>query len=406
MQKGNLYIRLAQVPKHQIFVSSNRQGSAFHLGSRFLCAQWIANKNCCLESFSCPRMFHRFLAFRGLPLLRVTLLPLLNRVLAQSDSVAIPARCTDPAFDRFSNSQGQDPCEVATKFGQICDPAFYIPAVNSSQNSDFPELETQDRNPCTCTSVYFALSTVCRACQHVDIEMWHIFTFTLGCPSIYTGSFTLDTPPDLVIPDWAMHILLNDSTDAIAATADQNRTWTSSPARETGVIIGSILGGICFMMMVALSLCYLLTVRSQRRYREIEDKQLERSIVIPDPFVMTEPVDPLPRKGSGTSRPVQPSRTSLPGPSCQRPPPELEGGTRCRLTIPDAQGIRSSANEHQDHNQALIVQNRTTQAGCNCSNEEQPATRDDRGQELRVLMGRLTSELSRINRDMAPPAYG
>ncbi|KAF5343893.1 hypothetical protein D9758_012119 [Tetrapyrgos nigripes] len=146
-------------------------------------------------------------------------------------------------------------------------PDFFIPAIGPGQfygptgNNTEPEI-----NPCTCSTVYFSLLTVCSACQAAD-----------------TAAPPAPLPTGLAIPHWAyLPLLANGSVNVAAIVADHHilpteadilgpssSAETSKPSspvsastsaiaspsihrQNTGLIIGAVVGPVAFLALLAL----------------------------------------------------------------------------------------------------------------------------------------------------------
>ncbi|THV04366.1 hypothetical protein K435DRAFT_774470 [Dendrothele bispora CBS 962.96] len=356
-----------------------------------------------------------------------------SKALAQTSTST--ASCTDPTF------ANANPCEVAAKVGQICISSFTIPAINPSQSYG-AQPGQPNQISCTCTTIYFSLLSLCSYCQDVGfITPWQ--DFTSGCASVFTESgFPVTLPSDLAVPDWAfLPLLANGSVNAPAIIADQkpdrvnNSTSVSTPQpsspvqtqiqtpaptpttassprsnrkRDAAIIAGSVVGGLALLLSVAIGFWYWLTRLQRESLKEVEDKK-PHSLAVPVPFEVRRPVDPLPEKGSNSSSRLsqQPSQSSLRGSWL-----ESDDGTRC-LTVTSEPDVRSSTHgthlsvlstQHQ-HQIAhgppmIIVQGQNTET----SFSTEPESRDE-VHELRTQVNMLTTEVCRLSRETAPPAY-
>ncbi|KAK7460669.1 hypothetical protein VKT23_009384 [Stygiomarasmius scandens] len=142
-----------------------------------------------------------------------------------------PAKCTNSTFARLANSQGEDPCTVGIKFGQICDPGFSIPVANSTQV--YQPVRAGADTQCICSTVYFTLLTVCGACEGAETVLWPLYSENCG------HSFVDEMPPvplpsDLAIPHWALTPLsTNGSINPAAIEADTQPDITASTSSTT-----------------------------------------------------------------------------------------------------------------------------------------------------------------------------
>ncbi|KAF5343926.1 hypothetical protein D9758_012120 [Tetrapyrgos nigripes] len=247
---------------------------------------------------------------------------------------------------QFSNSEGQDPCTVAAKVGQICDPKSFIPAIGPGQfygptgNNTEPET-----NPCTCSTVYFSLLTVCSACQAADTALWQDFSAPCITPSPFVLLFFfvekveirhthedpllhyLQASPFLIGPIFQSCLQTNGSINFAAIVADHHillteadivgpsssaaaATETSKPTspvsasnsaiaspsihrQNTGLIIGAVVGPVAFLALLALCTgwWYLRRKSNSTRHRqndkeesaEVKSSALLETIV--EPFI-------------------------------------------------------------------------------------------------------------------------
>ncbi|THV04367.1 hypothetical protein K435DRAFT_202431 [Dendrothele bispora CBS 962.96] len=353
----------------------------------------------------------------GRVLLGVVLISSLKALAQISTSTA---SCTDSTFASYSNSQGQDPCEVAAKVGQICIPSYTIPAISPGQTYSAQPAQG-NRNACTCTTIYFSLLSLCSACQDVNtMTPWQ--NFSSGCASVFTESgFPVTIPSNLAIPDWAfLPLLANGLVDGNAIIADnkpdrvnnstsistpqtsssvQTQTPAPTPApaaasssgsnrtRDAAIIAGSVVGGLALLLSVAIVFWYRywLLKRSQKRRSEKTENEKQDPSMRLEPFVVIEPVEPLPEKGfDGVSRlSKQPNARSS------------THGTHL--------SVLSTQYQHQIvHGQPMImVQGQNTETSFSTELESR-----DEVHELRAQVNRLTTEVNRLSRDVAPPAYG
>ncbi|KIK57661.1 hypothetical protein GYMLUDRAFT_45827 [Collybiopsis luxurians FD-317 M1] len=94
----------------------------------------------------------------------------------------VPASCNASlGFQWADNSLGQDPCQIATFLGQVCDSNYRIPAINSSE-SYFGPTPAQN-NSCLCSSVEYILLSACGACQGGTYRTWT--GYNQNCSTVY-----------------------------------------------------------------------------------------------------------------------------------------------------------------------------------------------------------------------------
>ncbi|KAF8578000.1 hypothetical protein K439DRAFT_509299 [Ramaria rubella] len=147
-------------------------------------------------------------------------------------SRAINATCS-PQFKWMDNTQGVDPCTIASILLGICTTSgvFIVPPLE--QNTFYLSPTSQDANPCQCNTVAYSLLSACAFCQG---GTYNSFTnWSSNCPKdiVARQSFPNQSTLSINIPPYAfLPLAANDDWDPSAAKT----TTQSLNASETSTI--------------------------------------------------------------------------------------------------------------------------------------------------------------------------
>ncbi|CAE6409224.1 unnamed protein product [Rhizoctonia solani] len=256
------------------------------------------------------------------------------------------ATCSaDPLWRRLRNAQGADPCALAMDLQQMCTTSTFQSSRSRSFSNTFlhfpfsvdpivaltgGESYTGPQNveaatPCICTTVMYNLIAGCAACQHqlsskVTRNWVNWKTWSTLCPnqaSIQDGVWNRSTLYNSTIPAWAyVKVFQSDYFElqqainiGVSSTATPSSTSTSTPtptpenqtSNNVAVILGAVLGGVGFiLLLITVLFCYLR--RRQRKWEENEGVNRPDSTFIiskPTPAGQTLQKDPASRYGLG-----------------------------------------------------------------------------------------------------------
>ncbi|THU77432.1 hypothetical protein K435DRAFT_812450 [Dendrothele bispora CBS 962.96] len=206
-------------------------------------------------------------------------------------------------------------------------------------------------------------------------------------------------------PTFPPIVVSNNSTPAPTPTPAP----TSSPAPNTGVIAGSVIGGVVFLVLLALGVWFLYKKKQQtnrvyRRESTSAPPTQAMSNLAVEPFVLPNPTESSSRKGAPSTRQTQsPSSSTTPWTSRRQQQGPIEPDNSFPLISPTA---TSSAEQHAELRRQRdeleeTVHNLESQRGDVRTSDQIFATQDQiREMQSRVDM--LTREMSRY---MVPPAY-
>ncbi|KIM49399.1 hypothetical protein M413DRAFT_438580 [Hebeloma cylindrosporum] len=102
-----------------------------------------------------------------------------------------------PAYDWAKNSQGMDPCAVASKLINVCD-IDIAPLMQIARDTSYPPPTTDTQTICTCSGPVYALVSACADCQYGLFDPWNVWS--QHCSHIFETFFL---HPPVTIPTWA-----------------------------------------------------------------------------------------------------------------------------------------------------------------------------------------------------------
>ncbi|KAF8201799.1 hypothetical protein BJ912DRAFT_518582 [Pholiota molesta] len=130
-----------------------------------------------------------------------------------------------PVFDWAKNLGNLDPCAVGSSLIGLCNTSGQFQGlVPLSSGAVYPLPTSDNENKCTCSSVVYALVSVCSACQNAAYTSWS--DWTSFCGSVYTPKFPVHT--DISIPQWAIFDVQAEPTFNI--TRAQNSVTPTPPS--------------------------------------------------------------------------------------------------------------------------------------------------------------------------------
>ncbi|KAJ7940438.1 hypothetical protein B0H13DRAFT_1938104 [Mycena leptocephala] len=106
-----------------------------------------------------------------------------------------------PSYDWMLNTYRQNPCEVASYLGGVCEPEseFVVAALKPGEYYTGPSPEQS--NPCRCSSVLYSLLSACAICQSRQCLSWSAYHH--NCSTAYLSSFIGKIPAATAVDHWA-----------------------------------------------------------------------------------------------------------------------------------------------------------------------------------------------------------
>ncbi|KAF9788035.1 hypothetical protein BJ322DRAFT_600194 [Thelephora terrestris] len=219
-------------------------------------------------------------------------------------SQVIAASCTQSDWEWSHNSLGQDPCAVVQVLQAKCKNLTSFELQPLRAGTDYVTPQKGTATGCSCNTVTYSLYQACSKCQIPKSGNTWTF-YEMFCDVVYVTQIPLDIPSDTQVPPWAyLDVTKENNFNLTAARAlVDNRTILDSPpslamssdtkdptptaTNHTGVIIGSVVGGIA---AIALSIALVLIFFTRRRPAnrsttrlEREPPQVEESLLSPGP---------------------------------------------------------------------------------------------------------------------------
>jgi len=211
------------------------------------------------------------------------------------------------------NSLDQDPCIVTTYLGQVCNSAYFIPAIPNPTYFYTGPL-AGDSTLCQCNTVFYMLLTACGACQgESEWPAWS--TYNTNCTALYLSQFPENIPSGTKVPQWAYLDITTDGTfnptaaeavgdspestgnsipTATAPTPSSISTSVSTTTKkhhsELAPIVGGAVGGVVFLCLCALAVICCKRRKSGARGRKAPSAQVDLSGI--DELPQSYPVVP------------------------------------------------------------------------------------------------------------------
>ncbi|KAF8339524.1 uncharacterized protein EI90DRAFT_2247065 [Cantharellus anzutake] len=217
-----------------------------------------------------------------------------DKVLAQQTNVTC-----DSSFDWALNSQGHNPCKVASELQAVCYGGWTVDSLPAGWHYIGPEPDNPRNKPnyCTCTSIVYQLMSACGACQNltfISYPAWTIYCTNISTvegeynpkfipfgglvpnwayikPSSYGGLFNIeiaklvgDTPEStqLLTSSTTSSESSSSTTSSISTmtSSSQHSTTTTTTTKggggggssNTGTIVGGVVGGVVGLGLVAV----------------------------------------------------------------------------------------------------------------------------------------------------------
>jgi hypothetical protein len=169
------------------------------------------------------------------------------------------------------NSLGQNPCEVAARLEATChDGSFTINALGLGYEYLGPS-STDASDLCQCNTVTYSLMSACGACQGRFWISWSDYSSNCA-KTLPPSSFPNPIPSGTRVPQWALIDITSenlwdlDKAIAVGDSPEQTpgtRLGTQKSSSNTGIIVGSAVGGVAVISFVIAIVFFL-----RRRRRE------------------------------------------------------------------------------------------------------------------------------------------
>ncbi|KAG8686799.1 hypothetical protein FRC08_012318, partial [Ceratobasidium sp. 394] len=200
------------------------------------------------------------------------------------------ATCSaDPLWRRLRNAEGIDPCALAMSLQRTCTTIDPIPALTGGESYTGPT-SVAGATPCICTTVMYNLVAACAACQHqrsnnvsrnwVPWSTWSALCQNRG--QIVDGAWNRATLYNSTVPAWAFtKVFQSDWFDlqqavntGVTSTSAAPSATSSSPSTasnndQVSAIVGGILGGVGFFLILLTCIFCFLRYR-QRKWEASE----------------------------------------------------------------------------------------------------------------------------------------
>ncbi|KAF9482794.1 hypothetical protein BDN70DRAFT_874592 [Pholiota conissans] len=131
-----------------------------------------------------------------------------------------------PVFDWAKNAGNDDPCAVGSSLIRLCDNSGQFAGLPLIQpGTTYPLPQHDSANKCTCTSVVYALVSVCSACQNGSYSSWS--AWSSSCKQVASPNFPVFT--DTSIPQWAFFNVQTEPTFDIVRARNSVTKPPSAP---------------------------------------------------------------------------------------------------------------------------------------------------------------------------------
>ncbi|KAJ7172287.1 hypothetical protein C8R46DRAFT_142896 [Mycena filopes] len=169
----------------------------------------------------------------------------------------------EASYDWMLNAYQQNPCQVASYLGGICEPGTEFQVSELGPGEYYPGPSAQQSNPCRCSSVLYSLLSACAACQSHKYLSWSVYNN--NCPTIYSGQFIGKIPSTTAVEPWAyqnvtkyntfnislaQEVAANRSASIESTTkllASQDTDNTADHGKNT--IVWGVIGAVCFVFL-------------------------------------------------------------------------------------------------------------------------------------------------------------
>ncbi|KZP19553.1 hypothetical protein FIBSPDRAFT_955430 [Athelia psychrophila] len=209
------------------------------------------------------------------------------------------ATCTQDQSWSY-NDLKQSPCQISAFLGAACNHGQWnIQPLPSGFTYSGPEGSTV--NPCQCSTVTYAMTSACAACQNGTWLSWSAWSSscTTVYPSIYTEAINLTTS----IPGWAYGDFISPGTFEVAQasaniTASPSTGTAPMTATNTNTISSSATSSssVVLLGLIACGIAFLLYRRRMRTAPSAQFSNYAASSQAPihSPVMMSEPYSPQP----------------------------------------------------------------------------------------------------------------
>ncbi|KDQ09233.1 hypothetical protein BOTBODRAFT_47772 [Botryobasidium botryosum FD-172 SS1] len=170
----------------------------------------------------------------------------------------VSSNITCPAvYSWMDNAKGQSPCLVSAYLSGVC---------NDGSWSQYAVPTGDSANICRCNTVLFNLISACATCQGAPGSTWT--NWTQNCaPNVTTyNTFPLEVPSGTSLPDW---VYWSPATSNVFVPAEaQNFHLPQSQHKDvTGVIVGSVVGGVAFIALIVGAVIFFIRRRKAAQAR-------------------------------------------------------------------------------------------------------------------------------------------
>ncbi|KAG9104785.1 hypothetical protein FRC06_009254 [Ceratobasidium sp. 370] len=229
---------------------------------------------------------------------------------------SLAACSADPLWRRLRNAEGIDPCALAMNLQRTCTTIDPIPALTGGESYTGPT-SVAGATPCICTTVMYNLVAACAACQHQRSNN--------NRGQIVDGAWNRATLYNSTIPEWAFaKVFQSDwfnlqqavnvgvTSTSAAPSATSTPPPTASNNDKVGAIVGGVLGGAGFLLILLTCTFGFLRYR-QRKWEESEGVNRPQE----SPFIQSK--NPLQKSGApygpgGLLSPTRPRYDEKPRP--------------------------------------------------------------------------------------------
>jgi len=209
-----------------------------------------------------------------------------------------------PGFEWNQNALGQDPCTIASRLEAACRGvgSFLIPPLGSGEYYSPPLSTSSGDLQCECNTVNYSLYGSCSSCQNGTVISWK--SWTTYCINLVLAQYPYDIPIGTEVPRWAyinVTTLPNETySDLVAMAIGANPEATPSrtsllsssstsfmpssapppvrtsnspgPKNQTGVIAGSVVGGVVGLILLAIAAYFFIEwLKGRRREPRIKE---------------------------------------------------------------------------------------------------------------------------------------